>query len=244
MTESRTLIKTANTAERVAAAVRHAISHGALAAGEHVRQEEWAQRLGVSRAPTREAMKMLVSERLLTYDTHRGYFVSELDPYEMSQVYLMRTLLEREILRTIRWPDQDEMVDLKTIASKAIDSLVAEDVHGALDAARSLQFAIFDLSPLTLIVNEVKRYWGMADVYRSLSLDQSLSTDPTAQGLLQHHEELFTALATRDRRRLIDHNTRWRKSMVTHFAAQHGAQANSGSNGPRRSPTTSRSPKG
>ena len=55
---------------------------------------------------------------------------------------------------------------LKAIASRAIDTLVAEDVHGTLDAARSLQFAIFDLSPLTLIVNEVKRYWGMADVYR------------------------------------------------------------------------------
>lgn len=238
MAESRTLIKTANTAERVATAVRHAISHGALSAGEHVRQEEWAQRLGVSRAPTREAMKMLVSERLLTYDTHRGYFVSELDPHEMSQVYLMRTLLEREILLTIRWPDQDEMVDLKAIASRAIDTLVAEDVHGTLDAARSLQFAIFDLSPLTLIVNEVKRYWGMADVYRSLSLDQSLSTDPTAQGLLQHHDELFMALATRDRKRLVDHNTRWRKSMVTRFANQYGGRPDAQATGRRRSAKT------
>jgi DNA-binding GntR family transcriptional regulator len=236
---SRTLIKTANTAERVAAAVRHAISHGALVPGAHVRQEEWAQRLGVSRAPTREAMKMLVSERLLTYDTHRGYFVSALDPHEMSQVYLMRTLLEREILRSIRWPEQDEMVDLKAIASRAIDSLIAEDVHGALDAARALQFAIFDLSPLTLIVNEVKRYWGMADVYRSLSLDQSLSTDPTAQGLLKHHEELFTALSTHDRKRLVDHNTRWRKSMVTRFSTQYGSDATVSSSHRRKSPGVS-----
>jgi len=181
---------------------------------------------------------MLVSERLLTYDTHRGYFVSELDPHEMSQVYLMRTLLEREILLTIRWPDQDEMVDLKAIASRAIDTLVAEDVHGTLDAARSLQFAIFDLSPLTLIVNEVKRYWGMADVYRSLSLDQSLSTDPTAQGLLQHHDELFMALATRDRKRLVDHNTRWRKSMVTRFADQYGGRPDAQATGRRRSAKT------
>jgi DNA-binding GntR family transcriptional regulator len=168
---------------------------------------------------------MLVSERLLTYDTHRGYFVSELDTHEMSQVYLMRMLLEREILRTIRWPTPDEIVDLRGIASRAIDSFVGEDVHGTLDAVRALQFAIFDLSPLTLIINEVKRYWSMADMYRSLSMVQSISTDPTARSLMRHHEEQLTALAAHDRRRLIDHNTRWRKSSVAHFMGQQRAVA-------------------
>jgi DNA-binding GntR family transcriptional regulator len=217
MSERRAAVKAANTAERVAAALRRAISSGVLAAGGHVLQEEWAQRLGVSRAPVREAMKMLVAERLLVYDTHRGYFVAELNSQEMSQVYLARMLLEREILRTIRWPDADELQMLKKLATSAVECLVANDVHGALDAARSLQFAIFDFSPLTLLVGEVKRYWGMAELYRSLSMEESLVTDPSASELQRHHQEIFRALSAHDRRGLIEHNTRWRKAMVASF---------------------------
>lgn len=220
MSETRALVKPANTAERVAASLRRAISSGELVAGGHVLQEEWALRLGVSRAPIREAMKMLVAERLLTYDTHRGYFVAELNPDEMSQVYLARTLLEREILRTIRWPSADELEILKKLATKAVEYLVADDVHGALEAARSLQFAIFDLSPLTLLVTEVKRYWGMTELYRSLSMEESLMMDPSASQLRRHHGEIFNALTAHNRKRLIDHNTRWREVVVARFSSR------------------------
>ena len=113
----RVIVKRANTAERVAVALRTAIARGELVAGAHVRQEEWAQRLSVSRAP-REAMKMLVSEHLLTYDTHRGYFVNDVDPKQMADVYLVRTLLEAEVLKTIRWPTDEELATLRSSRTK------------------------------------------------------------------------------------------------------------------------------
>jgi len=201
--------------------------HGELTAAEHVHQEFWAQRLGVSRAPTREAMKMLVIERLLTYDPHRGYFVSRLDPHEMSQVYLIRQTLETEVLRTIRWPDETELLALHKIADGVLERLQADDVHGALDAARALSFAIWDLSPLEFLANEVKRYWAMADVYRALSMDSSRSTDPNAEGLRRHHKELFAALESHDRERMIQHNRERRASMVGRWGESPAGEARS-----------------
>jgi DNA-binding GntR family transcriptional regulator len=213
-TARRVIVKQANTAERVAEVIRQAISNGELSAGEHVRQEVWAQRLSVSRAPTREAMKMLVSERLLSYETHRGYFVTKLEPHEMAQVYLIRLLLETEILRTIRWPNDSELADLHKVAEETHELLKTGFVHEAMGSARRLAFEIFDLSPLTFVANEVKRYWDIADEYRALGMGRARASDPSADGLKRRHVELFAALETQDRKRLIKHNTAWRRSMV------------------------------
>jgi len=210
----RVIVKKGNTAENVAAALRRAILHGELAVGEHVRQEVWAQRLGVSRAPTREAMKMLLIERLLTYDTHRGYFVTQLNTQEMAQVYLVRRILEAEVLRTVRWPTAEELAMLHKIAEQTIELWKSNDIHSAMDSARALQFAIFDLSPLEFLTDEVKRYWGLADVYRALSMSASRASDPNAELLARHHVEIFTALETHDHELLIEHNSRWRNAVV------------------------------
>ena len=214
---TRVIVKRANTAERVAVELRTAIARGELVAGAHVRQEEWAHRLGVSRAPAREAMKMLVSERLLTYDTHRGYFVNDVDPKQMADVYLVRTLLEAEVLRTIRWPSEEELAALRKLALETVALLTTASIHDALDVAQSLQFAIFDLSNREFLVSEVKRYWGIAELYRALSMGDEAADRPAARRLRAYHRELFAALESRDRARLIAHNTSWRRTTVKRY---------------------------
>jgi DNA-binding GntR family transcriptional regulator len=211
---ARQIVKQANTAERVAAVIRHAIASGELAAGDHVRQEVWAQRLNVSRAPTREAMKILVSEHLLSYETHRGYFVLKLEPYEMAQVYLIRLLLETEIFRTMRWPTESELQGLRKLAEDAQESLANGLVYESMGAAKQLSFALFDLSPLTFVANEVKHFWEIADEYRALAMGTTDDGGTNVHGLHTRFVELFAALEAHDRKRLIRHNTNFRRAMV------------------------------
>ncbi|MGP4098611.1 GntR family transcriptional regulator [Nonomuraea sp. KM90] len=58
--------------ERVAAHLREAILSGAIAPGERIRQEELAERLGASRLPVREALRMLAAEGLTPSTTRAG----------------------------------------------------------------------------------------------------------------------------------------------------------------------------
>ena len=162
-------------------------------------------------------MKMLVSERLLTYDTHRGYFVNDVDPKQMADVYLVRTLLEAEVLRTIRWPSEEELAALRKLALETVALLTTASIHDALDVAQSLQFAIFDLSNREFLVSEVKRYWGIAELYRALSMGDEAADRPAARRLRAYHRELFAALESRDRARLIAHNTSWRRTTVKRY---------------------------
>ncbi|SHN75772.1 GntR family transcriptional regulator [Cryptosporangium aurantiacum] len=66
-------------AQRVAAAIRRLIFEGKLRAGDRVRQEEIADRLGVSRLPVREAIVALDREGWLRAEAHRGAYVTGLD---------------------------------------------------------------------------------------------------------------------------------------------------------------------
>jgi DNA-binding GntR family transcriptional regulator len=81
------------TEQRVAAALRDQILNGALAIGEHLRQDSISAEFGVSSTPVREAFRRLSAEGLLTISSHRGAIVRDMSLLE--RIELM------ELLRTI-----------------------------------------------------------------------------------------------------------------------------------------------
>ncbi len=88
-----------NSADEVARALRAAIVRGELAGGAHLRQEELAGQLGVSRLPVREALRQLHGEGLVALSPHRGAVVSSLAPGEVHEIYDIRVALETMALR-------------------------------------------------------------------------------------------------------------------------------------------------
>ncbi|GAA2834922.1 GntR family transcriptional regulator [Nonomuraea rubra] len=80
--------------QRVADHLREAILSGAIAPGERIRQEELADRLGASRLPVREALRMLEAEGLTEHHPRRGARVPRLGMHEVEVIYQMRERLE------------------------------------------------------------------------------------------------------------------------------------------------------
>jgi DNA-binding GntR family transcriptional regulator len=76
------------------AQLRAMIFSGELQAGQPLRQEEIARRLGVSRLPVREALNRLATEGLVELKPRRGFFVTSLNADEIEDIFDMRTLLE------------------------------------------------------------------------------------------------------------------------------------------------------
>lgn len=79
--------------------LRNAILNGVFSPGQVLRQEEVAQRLGVSRSPLREALPRLEAEGMVILQPRRGYAVASLDRDEISEVFDLRRLLESELAR-------------------------------------------------------------------------------------------------------------------------------------------------
>lgn len=160
---------------------------------------------------------MLVSERLLSYDAHRGYFVARINDSEMVQIYQLRRLLETATLESIRWPTDEEIEVISDLMANTIDCVKKGDMHGALDAVREVSFAIFDLSPLELIVSETKRSWDMAVVYRALAL--GTVDDPEAQQISEFYGRYLEYLKQHDREAIIALNLEQRSNIPRQLLA-------------------------
>jgi DNA-binding GntR family transcriptional regulator len=78
----------------LAVALRRAIREGRFAPGEELIQEDLATRLGVSRIPLREALRILSGEGLVTLRHGQGAFVTKLNVREVEELYELRLRLE------------------------------------------------------------------------------------------------------------------------------------------------------
>jgi DNA-binding GntR family transcriptional regulator len=106
------------------------IDTGALAPGAWVNEADLAARLGVSRAPIREACRGLEQSGLLSFVVNRGAFVRELDWTEAAELYDLRSALfalaGRELAGTVT------EIQLQILA-KLLDAMEAAATDEKLD---------------------------------------------------------------------------------------------------------------
>ncbi|WEK61411.1 MAG: GntR family transcriptional regulator [Candidatus Microbacterium colombiense] len=79
--------------------IRDAILDGTLPPGMKLRQETLAESIGISRLPIRSALIQLEADGLVIFHARRGAMVRALSAEEASEVYHLRTLLEKDALR-------------------------------------------------------------------------------------------------------------------------------------------------
>lgn len=81
-------------AEEVYRHLRRAIITSRLQPGQRLSIKEYANQLGVSATPVREAFQMLTNEGLLTSKSYSGYFVSQFTLKQLDDMLQVRRLLE------------------------------------------------------------------------------------------------------------------------------------------------------
>jgi DNA-binding GntR family transcriptional regulator len=105
--------------QMVYAVLREAITNGAFAPGEWLRQESLAEAIGVSRIPVRTALMQLESEGLVTFHPHRGARVRTLSSAQIDEIYRLRMLLEAHALRlSMARMTPDRIARMRALADK------------------------------------------------------------------------------------------------------------------------------
>jgi DNA-binding GntR family transcriptional regulator len=79
--------------------IMDAIQSGELKPGARMREAELAEWLGSSRTPVREALNRLQTEGLVVVEPRRGMIIAEMDSTMMSEIYLMREVVESTAAR-------------------------------------------------------------------------------------------------------------------------------------------------
>jgi DNA-binding GntR family transcriptional regulator len=170
--------------ERIAAHLRDAILSGQIAPGERIRQEEVAARLGTSRLPVREALRMLESEGLTEHTANKGARVPALDRHELDVLYQMRERLEPLALtESIPHLTSGEIRDLEALAERiAADT----DLTEFLVLDRAFHLGSYAGCGTEHLVATVTRMWNSTQPYR----------------------RVFMTLGGPDRRWIVDHEHR------------------------------------
>src|SRR5688572_15457114 len=82
-------------AQQVADKIVEAVAAGAIRPGERVTDSDIAQRLGVSRNPVREAMKMLEAQGIIISSPHRSTHVVAFDRKKVDDIARARVAIEK-----------------------------------------------------------------------------------------------------------------------------------------------------
>jgi DNA-binding GntR family transcriptional regulator len=165
---------------RVARHLREVILDGTIAPGEWIRQEEVAERLGASRLPVREALRILEAEGLTEHVANRGARVPRLGMHEVDVLYRMRERLEplalAESLDHLTDTDVDRLEELQERIET--DTGVADFL--ALD--RAFHLLTYTGCPIEQLTATVTRLWNST----------------------QHHRRTYMSLIGRERRWVVN----------------------------------------
>jgi DNA-binding GntR family transcriptional regulator len=176
--------------------LRDAILSGQLVPGQKIVEEQLCADLGISRAPLREALRLLAQQGLVEHLPRRGSRVADWSPEDILQLFELRHVLERHAIETaLPLPDpQNDLEPVRTALDRmdhAQDALDRDDAHRAFHAAvvtladnRQLDFA---LAPILL-----KLQLPMAKNLR----EEARQRDP--EDGIGRHRAILAALETND----------------------------------------------
>ncbi|WP_248960162.1 GntR family transcriptional regulator [Sphaerisporangium perillae] len=149
---------------RVADHLRAAILSGEIAPGERIRQEEVAERLGASRLPVREALRMLEAEGLTEHHTHKGARVPKLDMHEVEVIYRMRERLEPLALaESLQHLTRDDLRRLEGLQERIEAN---GDIGEFLALDREFHLLTYSGCAIEQLSSMVVRLWNSTQHYR------------------------------------------------------------------------------
>ena len=173
--------------------LRTAILSGEIAPGEWLRQEDLAERFGVSPTPVREGLRRLEAEGLVEYIPHRGVKVVAYTLHDAQEYYVLRAMLEPYVLRlaATRMSDHD-LVELAALVSEARGHLAHNALTELTEANWKFHERLISACQSRLVQDVLAR------VRRGFQLDTLLLIPERAAASVDEHERIVAALRRQD----------------------------------------------
>jgi DNA-binding GntR family transcriptional regulator len=179
------------------AKLREALQQGEYAPGQRLHITKLAKELGLSLTPVREALAKLASEGLVEVDPHRGARVADIPLPNLSEVYMLRMMLEPAAARLATERIGPEELDrLRGIHDKFIEAASNGEIESLRPLNDKLHFLIYDLSRSPLLLRLIRLVWAMAPH------DTFMIIPDRAARSITEHEKILDALEKHDAERM------------------------------------------
>lgn len=193
--------------------LRQAILKGELKPGERLMEIALSNRLGVSRTPVREAIRMLELEGLVIMIPRKGAQVAQITQRDLNDVLEVRLGLEELAVRFASERITDEEIKALGLAVREFEQKMKDDdLSAQAEADVKVHEIIYNATHnqrLVQIINNIRE-----QMYRYRI--EYLKDVESRKTLVQEHYELWDALKKRDTNRAVE-------TICTHIRKQQEA---------------------
>jgi|SRR5581483_2937391 DNA-binding GntR family transcriptional regulator len=172
--------------------LRQAILDGTFKPNQRLHQADLAEILNVSRIPTREALRTLEGEGLVTFYPHRGAVVATMSPEEIEEVYEIRILLETSAAQRALKRVNDEQVERIREIQISMTKTDALDVWARLND--DFHHSMYAPSGWTRLLSVIDMMRNLTTPYVRMFVSDQFDRN-TADN---EHAEMVTAIEARD----------------------------------------------
>jgi DNA-binding GntR family transcriptional regulator len=185
--------------QQVADRIVEAVAAGALQPGERLTDSDIAKRLGVSRGPVREAMKILEAQGIIVSSPHRSTHVVDFGLDKVEQIARARVAIETVAFAdaALVYADKPELLaELDRILARMEQSAADGDLNGVTRADLAFHRAVVAVSGNEIFLT----LWETIARHMRISFNLELQDDtvPVTE-IPRHHRLLRDALARGDR---------------------------------------------
>lgn len=183
------------TPDTVASLLRQAILNGTLKPGSQIREIPVAAALGVSRAPLREGLALLVDEGLVVRIPYKGAFVAEVSQETVAEIASLRRRLEPYAIELampkLTGPGRTKVVSALQAMAKAAD---AGDMARTIDAHMDFHRRFYELAGHKLLLDLWRSWESQLQLF--LSVDHRSFAD--LHDVVAEHERLLSIIDSGD----------------------------------------------
>jgi len=159
--------------------------------GERLVEEQLTRRLGISRAPLREALRLLAQQGLVEHTPRRGVRVATLSDDDVRELYEVRDVLERHAVQAIRpGADLSGLTAALEVMRKATE---AGDRMAVADAHRRFHVEVVALGGNRQMSALYESVLVRLQLYMAVNLRREAEVAQASDGV-QRHERLFAAV--------------------------------------------------
>lgn len=168
--------------------IKDDICNGVYTPGQRIEEVRLADSLQVSRSPIREALKQLVSDRLLVEYPNRGVFVRKYTPMDIEEIFDLRILLEDYALtRSVQNLTPAKVQELTNCQERMLLYHKQNDRENYVREDTRLHQFFIELGGNALIVDTYDRVSSMIGQFRSYSLKSQKRFDES----LKEHTDII-----------------------------------------------------
>jgi DNA-binding GntR family transcriptional regulator len=213
MAENRYRVDYEDLSQQVYRMLKHMILVGELRTGEKLKQDELAERLGVSRTPLLSAFSKLEKEMLVETVPRRGAFVKKYEPHELVDIYEIRVRLEPlGAAEAARNGSDEQIAELESICATFYENATWHDPK-TKELDYQFHMLIMEMSGNRLLYNIISSYSiiPIANFYGFFK-EPEVSSD--------EHQRLCAAIRDRNirqaRREMFQHIDGSRRHLIAH----------------------------